>query len=151
MNTQETRTMPADQFESRIRRVFDKAFNQGNFAAVEELLAPDSVVHIPAWGMPANRMGLKLFIASLRTALPDLHCTVEDEILEAGRFATHWTMRGTHQGPFLGNPPSGKPVEVQGTIFARTLDDLIVEIWILVDQFGMLQQLGIVPPPGGRI
>ena len=38
--------MPASQPESvLIRRFFDIAFNQGNLAIVEELLAPDSIIH----------------------------------------------------------------------------------------------------------
>jgi len=132
-----------------LRRIIELAFNQGDLSSVDELLTAGSVVHLPAWGMPPNRMGLKLFISTMHTALPDLECTLQDEILESGRLAAHWTMRGTHRGPFLGSPPSGKPVEVQGTLFARAQEGLIVEIWVQMDQFGMLQQLGIVPPMGG--
>lgn len=131
---------------SLVRRIFDLVFNQGDLAIVDELLAPGSITHIPAWGMPNNRMGLKQLIASFRAAFPDLHCTIEDEIHEGDRLAAHWTMHGTHQGQFLGNPPTGRPVEVQGIIFARTAGGRIVEDWILIDQLGMLQQLGIVPP-----
>lgn len=133
---------------SLVRRIIELAFNQGDLAIVDELLAPESVTHMPAWGIPASRMGLKLFVAALRTAFPDLHCTMEDEIFEAGRLAAHWTMRGKHDGPFLGNQPTGRPVEVQVTIFARIENGRIVEDWILVDQMSLLQQLGIVPPPG---
>jgi steroid delta-isomerase-like uncharacterized protein len=134
---------------SLVRRIFELAFNRGDLAIVDELLATECITHIPAWGMPANRMGLKLFIASLRTAFPDLHCSIEDEILEGCRLAAHWTLRGNHGGLFLGNRPTGRPVEVQGTIFARIENGLIVEDWILVDQMGLLHQLGIVPPPSG--
>lgn len=140
--------MPATP--SHVRQIFELAFNQGDLAVVDALLSPESITHIPAWGMPASRTGLKLFVSSLRTAFPDLQCTVEDEILEAGRLAAHWTLRGTHKGLFLGNPPTGRPVEVLGIIFARTANGRIVEDWILVDQMGILQQLGIVPPPSSR-
>jgi steroid delta-isomerase-like uncharacterized protein len=136
---------------SLVRRIFELAFNQGFLAIVDELLAPESSTHIPAWGMPANRLGLKLFIASLRAAFPDLHCTIEDEILKANKLAAHWTMQGTHRGAFLGNQPSGKPVKVQGTIFTRIENSQIVESWILIDQMSMLRQLGIVPPSRGSI
>lgn len=139
--------MPIDRSDSPIRRIFDKAFNQGNFAVVEELLAPDSISHIPMWGMTNNRMGFKQLIASYRAAFPDLHCTVVTEIGENDKIAAHWTMQGTHRGTFLGNPPTDRKIEAQGFIFARTAGGRIVENWILIDQFGMLQQLGIVPPP----
>ena len=142
--------MPAGQPDTLIHLIFDEAFNQGNLAAVEDLLAPDSISHITAWGLPNNRMGLKQLIASFRLAFPDLHCTVEDEIREGDKFAAHWTMRGTHKGSFLGNPPTGRPVEVQGIIFARTENGRIVEDWTLIDQLGILQQIGLVPPPAGH-
>jgi steroid delta-isomerase-like uncharacterized protein len=132
---------------SLVQRIFDQAFSQGDLAVVDELVAADRISHTLSWAMPGSRMGLKQLIATFRTAFPDLHCTVEDEIREGDKFAAHWTMRGTQTGSFLGNPPTGRPVEVQGIIFARTADGRIVEDWMLVDQMGMLQQLGIVPPP----
>jgi steroid delta-isomerase-like uncharacterized protein len=136
--------------DSLIRRMLDNAFNQGRVAAVDELVAPYGVTHSPAWGMPNNREGLKQLIAMFRSAFPDLYCTVEDEINEGDKLAAHWTLRGTHQGLFLGNPPTSRPIVVQGMIFARTADGKIAEGWTLVDQMGMLQQLGIVPPPRTR-
>lgn len=141
--------MPTDQPDSIIRRMIDTAFNQGNYPVLEELLASDSISHIPAWGMPSNRLGLKQLIAGFRLAFPDLHCTVEDEIYEGNKIAAHWTMRGTHLGLFFGNQPTGRPVMVQGIIFARVENEQIAENWTLIDQIGMLQQLGIVPPPKG--
>ncbi|MCW5852692.1 MAG: ester cyclase [Anaerolineae bacterium] len=137
--------MPA----SLIRLILESAFNQGDLSAVEELLTPDSITHIPAWGLPHSRTGLQQLIASLRLAFPDLHCALEDEIREGERCAAHWTVRGTHTGLFLGNPATGKPIVAQSIIFARTADGRIVEGWLLIDQFGILQQLGIVPPPRG--
>ena len=139
--------MSTDRTESLIRRIFDEAFNQGNLAVVDELLSSDHFTHTAFGGVPHGPGGLKWLIAMFRTAFPDLHCTIEDEIREVDRFAAHWTMRGTHRGLFLGNPPTGRLVEVQGLIFARTANGRIVEDWTLVDQMGILQQLGIVPPP----
>jgi steroid delta-isomerase-like uncharacterized protein len=97
--------------------------------------------------MRHNREGLKQLIAMFRTAFPDLHCTVEDEISEGNKVAAHWTMRGTHKGPLLGNRPTNRQIMVQGMIFARTENGRIAEGWTLLDQMSILQQLGIVPPP----
>jgi steroid delta-isomerase-like uncharacterized protein len=135
---------------SLIQRIFDRAFNLGDLAVVDELVAADGVSHTLSWGISGSRMGLKQLIANFRSAFPDLHGTVEDEIREGDKFAAHWTMRGTHKGRFLGNPPTGRSVVVQGIIFAHTENGRIVEGWTLVDQFGILQQLGLVPPPAGH-
>jgi predicted ester cyclase len=128
-------------------RVLDQAFNQGNLAILDELVSVDAPAHIPGWGIPPNRLGLKQMIANLRTAFPDLYCTVDDEIEVDSKSAALWTMRGSHQGSFLGSSPTGRRVEVQGFIFARTNDQQISEGWLLIDQMSMLRQIGVVPPP----
>lgn len=141
--------MPAA--DSLVRLIFEQAFNQGDLDVVDYLVTAGAVAHLASWGMPASRLGLKQMIANLRSAFPDLHCTVEDEIGEEDKLAAHWTMRGTHTGLFFGNQPTGRPVAVQGFIFARTVNGRIIEYWILIDQIRMLQQLGVVPPSRGSI
>ncbi|HVP20994.1 MAG TPA: ester cyclase [Anaerolineaceae bacterium] len=131
---------------SPIRRIFDEAFNVGNLEVVDEVLAPDHHTHITIGGAPNGPQGLKLMIAIYRTAFPDLLCTVDDEIVEGDRVAARWTMRGTHKGLFLGNQPTGRPVEIQGMIFARLGNGRMVEDWTLIDHMGILQQIGVIPP-----
>jgi predicted ester cyclase len=135
---------------SLIRRIFDEAFNRGNLAVVDEVLAPDHHTHITIGGAPHGPQGLKLMIVLFRTAFPDLHCTVEDEIVAGDKFAVRLSMRGTNQGRFLGNPPTGKQVNVPGIIIGRIENGRIIEDWLLTDQLGILQQLGVVPPSGQR-
>ena len=135
------------QSQSILHRIFDAAFNQGNLTAIDELVSHKSITHTTNWGMPAGRIGLKQLIATLRTAFPDLHCTLEDEIIQGDKVAAHWTMQGTHKGLFLGNSPTNKPVVVQGLIYVRVENGQIIENWTMIDQLGVLQQLGLVPPP----
>ncbi len=138
--------MPMNQTESLISRLFAEVFNQGNLAIVDELLSPDYFTHTAFGGASSGPGGLKWLIVMFRTAFPDLHCTVEGEIREGDQFAAHWTLLGTHRGLFMGNPPTGRQVEVQGMIFGRIENGRIVEDWTLIDQIGILQQLGLVPP-----
>jgi predicted ester cyclase len=139
--------VPTDQRDSPIRRILDHAFSLGNLAVVDEELATDYIGHYAFGGAPKGADGLKWLIVMFRTAFPDLHCTVEDEISADDKFAAHWTMRGTHNGLFLDNPPTGRTITAQGLIFGRTENGRLIEDWIVVDQMGILQQLGIVPPP----
>jgi steroid delta-isomerase-like uncharacterized protein len=139
------------QCQSLLHCIFDKAFNQGDLAAIDELVSPDSITHTSNWGIPAGRIGFKQLIAMLRTAFPDLRCTIEDEIIQDDKIAAHWTMHGTHRGLFLGNVPTHKLIIVQGLIYMRIENGQVVENWILVDQIGMLQQLGLLPPPRSPI
>ncbi len=133
--------------DSLIHRIFEKAFKQSNLAVVDELLSSDHFAYNAFGEAPNGPQGLKWLIAMFRTAFPDLRCTVEDEISAGNQFAVHWTLRGTHKGSFLGNPPTGRSVLVHGIIFARAENGRMVEDWTLIDQMGVLQQLGLVPPP----
>ena len=142
--------MPTDRTNSHFRRILDEAFNQGNLDVVDELLSPDHFAHSAFGGVPHGPRGLKWLVAMFRTAFPDLSCTMDDEINVGDKFAAHWTIRGTHRGLFLDNPPTGRRVAVQGIIFGRIANGRIVEDWTLVDHMGILQQLGLVPPPSGR-
>ncbi|MCB8983533.1 MAG: ester cyclase [Ardenticatenaceae bacterium] len=135
---------------SLIHALLDQAFNEGNHAILDELVPLDAVTYLPGWGMPSNRLGLKQMIIHLRAAFPDLTCTVDDEIEGESKLAVLWTLRGTHKGSFFGNVPTGRSVAVHGFIFIRTADGRISENWLLIDQMGLLQQLGIVPPPRGK-
>ncbi len=45
-------------------------------------------------------------------------------------------------------PPTGNRVTVTGMDMVRVAEGKIVEWWHIEDMLGMLQQLGIVPPPG---
>ena len=138
--------MPMNQTESPIICLFAQGFNQGNLAVVDELLSLDYFTHTAFGGASYGPSGLKWLIVMCRTAFPDLHCAVEGEIREGNGFAAHWTMHGTHTGLFMGNPPTGRQVEVQGMIFGRIENGHITEDWTLIDQLGILQQLGLVPP-----
>jgi predicted ester cyclase len=145
MNNKEAEEMTPDREDSPIRYIIDRAFNQGDLAVVDELLTPNHFTHTTFGGATNGPQGLKWLVAILRTAFPDLHCTVEDEIRVGDKLAGHWTMRGTHKGLFMGNPPTGKEMQARGIIFARFEKELMVEYWMLIDQFGLLQQLGIIP------
>jgi steroid delta-isomerase-like uncharacterized protein len=138
--------VPTIHGKSIIRRVLDEAFNQGNLTIVDELVAPNGISHHSSWGTPANRMGLKQLMAMLRMAFPDLSCTVEDEITQDNKVAAHWKIRGTQTGIFLGNPPTSKPIVVEGLIYVCIENEQIIESWLMIDQMSVLQQLGLVPP-----
>jgi predicted ester cyclase len=54
-------------------------------------------------------------------------------------------MRGTHQGIFLGIPPSGKNIVVQAMNIYRLVDSKFVEEYGQPDMLGLLQQIGAIP------
>jgi len=59
---------------------------------------------------------------------------------------TRKTLHGTHQGEFLGVPPTGKRVAIEVIDILRIVDGKITDHWDLIDQLGLLRQLGVIPP-----
>lgn len=132
-----------------IRRFFKEAFEKGNLAVLNEIVAPDSVDRGPGAlpGVPPGPEGTKMLITVYRNAFPDLHFTIDEQIAEGNTVVTRWTAHGTHNGELAGIPATGKRTTVVGLGIDRVENGKIVESWGLFDQFGMLQQLGVIPTP----
>jgi steroid delta-isomerase-like uncharacterized protein len=118
-------------------------FQTGDLSALDETCAPDFVHHGP--GMPPDLAGFKQMAPMFRAAFPDLEAVTEDLIAEGDRVVDRITVRGTHQGDFMGIPPSGQRFEMQEIHIARIVDGKIAERWTMVDMAGLLQQLGGIP------
>ena len=52
---------------------------------------------------------------------------------------------GTHQAVFLGVPPTGRQIRVEGTVILRITGGKIAEEWVTENLLGLLQQLGAIP------
>ena len=139
--------MTTEQNKAVVRRFFE-ASEASDQAALNEVLAPDLVAYSDHAPGPQNRevhvQGIRMFNA----AFNDVHFTIEDQIAEGDKVATRATWRAVHsKGDFQGLPPTGKQLAASGTTIERIKDGKIVERWVNADLLGMLQQLGLVPPP----
>ena len=139
--------MSAEENKTLVRRFVDEVQSGGNIDAVDELCSPEFVNHSAPPGVPSNCEGVKQVTAMFRQAFPDSHFTVEDMIAEGDKVATRKTFHGTHQGEFMGIPPTGQQVSIGLIDIVRIVDGKVVEHWAMGDNLGMLQQLGVVPPP----
>ena len=138
--------MSAEENKSLVRRFVEEFWNEGNTAAADELMAPDAEIHMPT-GEMVNLDGLKGFAGMFRGSFPDWHSTVEELIAEGDKVAERWTARGTHLGELQGIPPTGKRVEVPGSVFYEIVDGKIVEFRGLFNMMSLMQQLGAIPSP----
>lgn len=115
---------------------------------MDELFATNFVHHNPPPGVAPDLEGYKQTVTMFRDPFPDIQYTLEDMIAEEDKVATRWTGRGTHKGEFMGVAPTGKQVTITGIQITRHVGGKIVEIWDEMDNLGMMQQLGVIPPPG---
>ena len=120
-------------------------FNTGDVDRADELLAEDVVDHQAMPGIPPGRAGFKVIVTMFRAAFPDLHFTIEDRFAREDAAVLRFTMTGTHQGDFMGIPPTGRRVEVAGADLIRYADGRAVEHWGYMEEGLMMQQLGVAP------
>src|SRR3954451_8345586 len=128
-----------------IDRINQEAFNAGNADILDELVADDFVEHDPMPDATPDREGVKKLIRELRTAFPDLHLEVEEQVVAGDRVVERWVCTGTHEGMFMGIAPTHRHVEIRGMDMSRLQDGRLAEHWTNADMLGMLQQLGVVP------
>ena len=142
--------MSAEANKAVARRFLEEVFSQGNLAVADEITAADHVNLGPAAlpGLPPGPEGNKQLVMLYRNAFPDVQFTVDEQIAEGDKVVTRWTGRGTHEGELAGIPATGKSTTVTGIAVNRIVNGKIVESWGIFDQFGLMQQLGVIPPPG---
>src|SRR5215471_10684929 len=135
-----------------VHRWFDEVWNQGREETIDELFSEDGValglgigdapVHGPA--------GFKVFWRNIRAALPDVHISVEDTVVEGDKVVVRVVLTGSHQGDGLGVAPTGRRVQIAGIILVQFADGRITRGWNSWDQLGLLQQLGAIPSTHDR-
>ena len=121
-------------------------WNKQNIAAFEKYYADGFIAHSGSGDQ--NMEQYKGLCQAYFTSFPDLHITTDLLVAEGDKVTKVWTANSTHQGEFLGIAATGKRIVVKGIEVFRIADGKIAEIWASMDNLGMLQQLGVIPPPG---
>jgi predicted ester cyclase len=64
---------------------------------------------------------------AFRSAVPDLHCTIEDLLVSGDKITARLLFTGTHKGEFMGHPATGKPVSFLAIDILRIRGGRIME------------------------
>jgi steroid delta-isomerase-like uncharacterized protein len=130
-----------------LSRQWREEFDKGNWAVLDEFIAPNVVMHFAGSPEPLDREAMEQMLKMFYSAFPDLHHTFEDQIAEGDKVVLRLTFRGTHQGEFQGIPPTGKEITVTAIVVDRIVDGKMVEHWSNMDNLSLMQQLGVIPTP----
>jgi steroid delta-isomerase-like uncharacterized protein len=137
--------MTPEENKDIVRRYVEGMWDKRDFATIDEYVSPEFDQH--AATVQQGREGLRNFFRMMFGALPDVKFTLESIIAEDDKVATRWTIRGTHQGPLLGIPATGKPVTTTGMSLLQLRDGKIIANWNEVDLLAALRQMGLTPKP----
>ncbi len=131
-----------------IARKFFRMLELGDPGIADEIVAADYYNH-DAPDPKLSLEGVKPFVTSFKKAFPDAQVNIEYQVAQEDKVVSRYTWSGTHQGEFLGAPASGKQASWTATATFRITDGKIREAWLNWDQWGLMQQLGMVPAAGG--
>jgi steroid delta-isomerase-like uncharacterized protein len=122
--------------------------NTGNWEltskTIDEVFQPDVLIRTPLPIQATGAQAIKEVFATLHRAFPDLHVTIDDLIEEGDKVVARQTVTGTHQGDYMGLPPTGKPVTYTEIFIVRFVNGRIAETWGVVDVLSQMKQLGVI-------
>ena len=138
--------MSLQENKAVVRRFVEEMQNQHNLDLIDELFSPDFVDY-SGRANPPTKEGVKPFFAFMFSAFPDMHFAIQQQLAEGDRVMTYKTFYGTHQGDFMGIPPTGKQVVFDNIDIFAVKDGQLTAHWTVGDNLSLMQQLGVVPAP----
>jgi predicted ester cyclase len=126
-------------------RDYFTAFLKRDAAWMSKHIAPGFVRHDP--GLPFEVRGpagvLQLHDALL-PAFPDMQLTLEDFVAEGEKVLVRLRVKGTHTGAFGDMAATGRKIDIGVLDLFQIRDNRLIEHWALLDNLGMLKQLGAI-------
>ena len=131
------------------QRIIDEGFNGRQLAVFDELVAPDFVNIDSASPTVTDLASFKAWMQAMWTAFPDFKVELLESIAEGDRVVHVWRTRGTHTGPFMGMPATGKQFQNDGLSVNVLSEGKIKSTLWGYNSMIMLQQLGMAPAMAG--
>lgn len=125
-----------------IREYYDRVWHRHDTDAVHELFAEGYVNHAGTRGTLKGPDGILTNYRNTRSAFADGTFALEMLVTEGNKVTAFYTMTGTHTGPFMGIPATGRKVSVPGIGIYEVRDGQIQESWVVRDTLVLLKQLG---------
>jgi predicted ester cyclase len=137
----------ADQEANKrlFRDYLETVFNRRQVDAADRYLAEGLIEHNP--NLPQGLAGRKQFMANVLTGFSDYHGEIQEILAEGDKLVVRILWTGTQDGPFLGQPATGRKLRFTTADFIRVENGKFAEHWDVVDSLPRAVALGLVPPP----
>jgi steroid delta-isomerase-like uncharacterized protein len=133
--------MDSDSSKDLVRRWIKGIWDNGKTQLLQELALESYSWSAPGQGEFRDEAFVG-FVNAIRSAIPDLNNTIEEQFAEGTTIITRGTTRGTHNGPFGDIAASGNSIEVPWVMITRLDDGRIAEEWEVFDSLTFMTQLG---------
>jgi predicted ester cyclase len=119
----------AEKNKALVRR-FMEARAKADLNAIEEMMAPEFISHGLLPGQHPGREGLKRTIAEISATFSNRRRFIEDQLAEADKVVTRYTLRATHdRKEIMGVAPTGREVTYNAIVIHRISGGKIAEEW----------------------
>lgn len=125
-----------------IRRYWDGKWNERRPEILDELQTQDVLYHGTSMTMDGIEEYKQVYQVFL-SAFHDTHIEVEELIAEGDKVMSRVSLSGIHGGELEGMRPTGKPFTVRAFTVFRLVDGRIAEEWEILNELGLMQQLGL--------
>ena len=140
--------MSAEMNKAVVRRIYDELWNERRLGVAEEVIAEGGVNYDTGLSpQPFGPEQMKGTVRMVTAGFPDNHHEVEEVIAEGETVAARVTLTGTHEGEFMGIPPTGRRIEITEIHLYRVEGGKAVEHRVGRDDLGAMRQLGVIPEP----
>lgn len=120
-----------------VERLVREVINGRRLDLIDELYAPASAAAAREW------------IAPFLESFPDVRMEIVDLIAEGDKVVGRYACTATHQGSWLGHPPTGHRFENIDEVSIYTLyEGRITDTWSLEDTHERLRQLNLTDHEG---
>jgi steroid delta-isomerase-like uncharacterized protein len=134
----------SSDYKAIVTRWYDRVWNQQRQDTIDELMAEGCLTKVEGLDAPLTRSSFKEYQQAFLSAVPDLRVEVLSVITEGQTAIASWRAIGTHVGPGLGIPPSGRPVDFMGLSVFEFAEDRIVsgfDSWNRGEMIASLMQI----------
>jgi len=137
----------SEQNKELVRSWFEEVWNKGRAEAIDEMFDEYGVAH----GLsddPANPItgpqNFRPFHTAFREAFPNMVIVVEDMVAEGDKVAARCSVRGAHEGDFMGRSATQSPIAFTGMTIVRIENGKIIEAWNNFDFMTLHKQCGLI-------
>jgi ketosteroid isomerase-like protein len=124
--------MTAESQAETARRALEQVCTGRDPEGLAVVYHPEFVDHVNALEYRGHE-GARQSVALYKELFPDLRFVVEDQVAEADKVASRWTLHGTHRG---------RPVRLTGIVVSRFEGGRIIEDHAASDTMELVRQLG---------
>ena len=110
----------SDRNKEVVRDFVAEVINGKRIEGAKRYFADHYEHHSPQPGLPPGYEGFRVVHEMLCEAFPDLEVTIEELIAEGATVMGRTRWRGTHLGPFMGKPATGRQIDFE-----------MMEVWYL--------------------